>query len=92
MQIICSAVPTPVDDWVDCYQEIVGTIIFVQDPLSCDALAGLLDLDIDVNIIHRTLSHLHSLITPSGEDQTFRVHHKTFPDFVTDQKHCELVL
>ncbi len=87
MQIIRSAIPTPVDDWVDRYQEIVGTIIFVQDPLSCDALAGL--LDIDVNDIHGTLSHLHSLIAPSGEDQTFRVHHKTFPDFVTDQKRCE---
>ena len=48
-QKIRSAVPNPVDDWVDHYQEIVGTV-----------LAGLLDIDVDD--IHGTLSHLHSFI------------------------------
>jgi hypothetical protein len=82
MRILCAACPKPIGAWVDRFQTVVGTIILLRDPLPCKALAQL--LDIDANDVVRTLSNLHSLLAPRGEDQVFRVHHKSFPDFICD--------
>ncbi|KIJ39520.1 hypothetical protein M422DRAFT_257571 [Sphaerobolus stellatus SS14] len=86
MQIIRSAVPNPVDNWLELYQEFVGTIIILQDPLSCNALAAL--LGVDVNDINGALAHLHSLLAPSRDNGPFRIHHKSFPDFITNPDRC----
>jgi len=88
MTIISSAVPDPVDDWVDRYQEFVGAIVVLQDPLSCEALARLLGVGVDKITI--TLSHLHSLLAPTGASQVFQIHHKSFPDFITDFERCKM--
>ncbi|KAH6916473.1 hypothetical protein BKA70DRAFT_1395992 [Coprinopsis sp. MPI-PUGE-AT-0042] len=73
IQILCAAVPEPVDDWFDDYQTV---IVFG------------VALDMDPNGIVRTLSHLHSLIAPTRDSEAFHVHHKSFPDFVTDKSRC----
>jgi len=82
MQIIRAACPERMGSWVDHFQIIVGTVTLLQDPLPYDTMASLLDLGAS-NII-RMLSNLHSLFAPGAKDQIFRIHHKSFPDFITD--------
>src|ERR1700733_10774310 len=94
MQIIRAACPERTGSWVDRFQIIVGTVTLLQDPLPCDAMANLLDLD--ANNIVRMLSNLHSLFAPGAKDQIFRIHHKSFPDFITDpdrrERSCEFYI
>ena len=94
MQIIRAACPEQMGSWVDRFQIIVGTVTLLQDPLPCDTLAHL--LGIDANDIVRTLSNLHALFAPGAKDQIFRIHHKSFPDFITDpdrrERSCEFYI
>ncbi|KAH6916442.1 hypothetical protein BKA70DRAFT_1140617 [Coprinopsis sp. MPI-PUGE-AT-0042] len=87
-QVLRAAVPEPAGDWFEDYQVVVGAIVVVLDVLSIQALASL--LDIEQNDIIRALSHLHSVIAPINENEAFRVHHKSFPDFVADQSRCSI--
>ena len=87
MQIIRAAQPDPANDWVHLFQTIVGAIVLLQDPLPRDALADLLGVNIDEII--GTLSNLHSLLAPTQDDYIFRVHHKSFPDFICDRDRCK---
>jgi len=86
MGIIRAAQPDPINDWTTHFQTCIGTIVLLHDPLPCDALAQL--IGIDIGTILRTLSNLHSLLAPSAETRTFRVHHKSFPDFISDLDRC----
>ncbi|KAH6916410.1 hypothetical protein BKA70DRAFT_1179898, partial [Coprinopsis sp. MPI-PUGE-AT-0042] len=87
-QVLRTAVPEPVDDWFGDYQVIVGAIVVASDILPVQSLASLLDKD--PNDIIRTLSNLHSLIAPTNRDEAYRVHHKSFTDFVTDPSRCSI--
>jgi len=87
MQIIKAAQPDPIGDWVDRFQVLVGTIVLLHDPLPCEELARL--IGVDVNDVLRTLTHLHSILAPTGQKQVFRIHHKSFPDFITDPNRCQ---
>ncbi|KAH6904340.1 hypothetical protein BKA70DRAFT_1226618 [Coprinopsis sp. MPI-PUGE-AT-0042] len=87
-QVLRGAVPDPVDDWFDDYQAIVGAIVVAADVLPVQALASLLGKE--PNDIVRTLSLLHSLVAPTNHNEAFRVHHKSFPDFVTDPSRCSI--
>ena len=71
-------------DWVSQFRACVGTIVLLHDPLPRDSLAVIIKLDADE--IDRTLSNLHSLLAPSGTG--FRVHHKSFPDFISNSSRC----
>ncbi|KAH6916475.1 hypothetical protein BKA70DRAFT_487323 [Coprinopsis sp. MPI-PUGE-AT-0042] len=86
MQVLRAAVPEPVGGWFEDYQAVVGSIVVAADVLSIHYLASLLDME--PNGIVRTLSHLHSLIAPTRDGDAFHVHHKSFPDFVTDKSRC----
>ena len=88
MQILRAARPNPVGDWIEEYQTFVGTIVLLHEPLPLEALAGL--IDVGVNNIIGALSNLHSLLAPSGKGRTFRIHHKSFPDFITNPDRCDL--
>jgi len=88
MGVVHAAQPDPVGDWTARFQACVGTVVLLHDPLPCDALAQLIDVDVDV--VLGTLSNLHSLLAPSTSTQTFRVHHKSFPDFIVDPDRCIL--
>jgi len=88
MKIIQAAQPEPPGNWVKLFQMVVGTIVLLHDPLPCKELAKL--LGIDNRDVQSTLSNLHSLLAPKGENQTFRVHHKSFLDFITDSDCCKL--
>ncbi|KAH6887210.1 hypothetical protein BKA70DRAFT_96964 [Coprinopsis sp. MPI-PUGE-AT-0042] len=86
IQVLRAAVPQPVGDWFEDYQVVVGSIVVAADVLSIQSLASLLDME--PNGIVRTLSHLHSLIAPTRDGDAFHVHHKSFPDFVTNTSRC----
>jgi NACHT domain len=86
IQVLRAAVPEPVGDWFEDYQAVVGSIVLAVDVLPIQSLASL--LDIEPNGIVSTLSHLHSLVAPIHDGDGFHVHHKSFPDFVTDKSRC----
>jgi hypothetical protein len=91
-QILLSAVPDDDDSdneddyWFGHYQIVVGTVVALQYPLPCSAFSAIVDLVPDD--VKRALCHLYSLVAPTGQDLTFRVHHKSFPDFVTSASRC----
>ncbi|KAH6910472.1 hypothetical protein BKA70DRAFT_85898 [Coprinopsis sp. MPI-PUGE-AT-0042] len=88
IQVLRGAVPKRVGDWFEDYQAVVGSILVAADVLSTQSLASLLDMD--PNGIVGALSHLHSLIAPTRDSDAFHVHHKSFPDFVTDKSRCAI--
>lgn len=88
MRIICAAEPGLADDWIYWFRIIVGAIVLLRDPLPCEALAEL--LKVDANKIMGTLANLHSLLAPTGRECSFRVHHKSFPDFICDRNRCQI--
>ncbi|RXW13823.1 hypothetical protein EST38_g12031 [Candolleomyces aberdarensis] len=71
------------ENWLRPFQIIVGAILVLQTPLSVMSLARLLDQQ--EGTIKATLGNLHSILAPSGEGSalTYKVHHKSFPDFIT---------
>jgi len=86
LQIIKAARPDVIGNWVDQFRTLVGTIVLLHNPMPCKALARL--IGVDVNDVLRTLANLYSILAPKGEKQVFRVHHKSFPDFITDPNRC----
>jgi hypothetical protein len=87
IQILRTAFPdNSDDDMIKGFQEVVGTIVLLRDPLPFRSLANLLGIK-PISII-ATLNHLHSIIAPGSQDQSPRIHHKSFPDFVMDAERC----
>ncbi|KAJ2934626.1 hypothetical protein H1R20_g2447, partial [Candolleomyces eurysporus] len=84
MHILRSAAPSAgAGKWLACYQDVVGTIIVLQNPLPQTALAALLGVKVPHTV--RALENLHSILAPTGDayNLTFHIHHKSFSDFVT---------
>ena len=65
------------------FQTFVSTIVILQDSLPYNALAQL--LDVDLNEIISTLSNL-----ARGRDHTYRVHHRSFSNFICDCDRCTM--
>jgi len=87
LQILRAACPEQASPWIGRFQIIVGAITLLQESLPCNALAEL--IGIYVSDIATMLSNLHSLFAPGAKDQIFRIHHKSFPDFITDPNRRE---
>lgn len=87
-KIIHAALPDsdPGGEWTKRFQACVGAIALLHDPLPCDALAELINEGVDV--VSGTLSNLHSLLAPITGTKAFRVHHKSFPGFISDPSRC----
>ena len=73
------------DELHSCFRTVVGAVLLVFNPLLMKALSDLLgQLDIS-----STLRSLHSLLlVPTSEVAPIHVFHKSFPDFLLDQKRC----
>ncbi|KAJ2923248.1 hypothetical protein H1R20_g13846, partial [Candolleomyces eurysporus] len=71
------------ENWLDGFKKTVGAVLVLQVPLSASVLERLLDEE--PYTIKARLAHLHAILAPVGEGLTlaYRVHHKSFPDFVT---------
>ena len=68
------------------FHSVIGTIILLQDPLPLRPLASLLQADI--NDVRGALIHLRSIIFLTGPEDTPRIYHKSFADFIIDAKRC----
>lgn len=87
VQILRTAIPDGSDeDMIERFQNVVGTIVLLQNPLPPKALGSLLGME--VNDINGTLNHLHSIFAPSSKDRSPQIYHKSLPDFITDPDRC----
>ena len=67
------------------FRTVVGAVVLVINPLSVKALLDLLR----VPGISATLRSLHSLLlVPTSKDDPIQIFHKSFPDFLMDQRRC----
>ena len=89
-QILSVAVPSNSSPAIlSRFHSVVGTIVLLQDPLPLQALTSVLQTDIDD--VNGALLHLQSIIWLSGPENTPRIYHKSFPDFITDAERCSNV-
>ncbi|KAF8343564.1 hypothetical protein F5887DRAFT_886532 [Amanita rubescens] len=75
------------------FQDFVGAIIVLQDPLALQPLANL--LNVKSRDLKNTLRSLHSVINSTPETDPLRVYHASFPDFIVNSVRCirqELVI
>ena len=69
------------------FNEVVGSIIVLFDPLSVIDLSEL--LDIQQEDIHDLLSDLHSVLNvPKDRERVVRLLHPSFRDFLLDDQRC----
>ncbi|KAI0544411.1 Pfs, NACHT and WD domain protein [Xylaria curta] len=70
------------------FRIIVGPIVVLATPLSASALARMLDIEED--IIHHRLDHLHSVLSvPRSAEEPIKLFHLSFRDFLLDPVKCE---
>jgi hypothetical protein len=68
-------------------RHVLGAIVLAFNPLSRRELSTI--LDVPKTLISTTLRHLHSvLLVPTDETKEIRIFHKSFPDFLQDDKRC----
>jgi hypothetical protein len=71
----------------DNVRRALGAIVLAFNPLSRKALSTILGLS--TALVSTTLRHLHSVIlVPTDETKEIRIFHKSFPDFLQDDKRC----
>ena len=72
-----------------CFRSAVGAVLLAFNPLSMESLSHLLhDFDTPSGIF-TTLNPLHSvLLVPESTEDSIRVFHKSFPDFLMDPRRC----
>ncbi|RXW14827.1 hypothetical protein EST38_g11027 [Candolleomyces aberdarensis] len=76
------------DLWLANFKTAVGTTIILQYPISIKALERLLQLESPD--LGPMLRNMHSVLAPfdDGPNPTYKIHHKSFPDFITNADVC----
>jgi hypothetical protein len=73
----------------DNARRVLGAIVLAFVPLSQRELSGI--LHIPASAIRTTLRHLHSVVlVPNDEASEIRVFHKSFPDFLQDDRRSQV--
>jgi archaellum biogenesis ATPase FlaH len=68
-------------------RHVLGAIVLAFNPLSRRELSTILGTS--MSLISTTLRHLHSVIlVPANESEKIRIFHKSFPDFLQDNRRC----
>ena len=68
------------------FRSVMGAVLLVFNPLQVKTLSALLRAS-DISV---TLHPLHSvLLFPDNENDSIRVFHKSFPDFLMDPRRCQ---
>jgi hypothetical protein len=74
-------------DFLDQLRLVIGSIVLAFKPLPRASVAKILEMTPER--IWTILTHLHSvLIVPESESEPIRILHKSFADFITDEKRC----
>jgi hypothetical protein len=72
------------------FRSAVGAVLLAFNPLSVETLSYLLRDFNTPSDISTALNSLHSLLlVPDDTENSIRVFHKSFPDFLTDPKRCQ---
>ncbi|KAK4161938.1 vegetative incompatibility protein HET-E-1 [Cladorrhinum sp. PSN259] len=75
--------PDSEHDFLDQYQQVVGTIVLLAEPLSTTSLSKL--IRIDRNVVIDLLDSLHSVLkVPTSAESPVRIFHLSFRDFLVD--------
>ncbi|KAJ2936325.1 hypothetical protein H1R20_g769, partial [Candolleomyces eurysporus] len=76
------------DLWLADFKTAIGTTIILQHPVSVKALERLLQLESPD--LGPMLRNMHSVLAPfdDGPNPTYKIHHKSFPDFITNAAIC----
>ena len=83
MQVLEHAFPHISTQLSGQLKTILGSIAFLQEPLSLASLSILLRMP--PSVVQQTLVHLSSImILPDNETQPIQLHHPSFIDFITD--------
>jgi hypothetical protein len=73
--------------WYTLIREALGAIVLLQSPLSAFSLGRL--LRVPAEDVHRTLYELNSILNaPQNPNQSVRLHHPSFRDFLLNAKRC----
>ena len=68
-------------------RRVLGAVILAFNPLSRAQIAKI--LDIKAALVATTLRHMHSvLLVPKEDSKEIRIFHKSFPDFLQDNRRC----
>ena len=71
------------------FKSVVGAVLLIFHPLSINTLSDLLRDCGTPSEISTSLRTLHSLlIVPDSTEDSVRIFHKSFPDFLTDPERC----
>ena len=71
------------------FRLVVGGVLLIFHPLSINTLSGLLRNCGTPSKIYSTLRTLHSLLLiPDTMEDSVRIFHKSFPDFLVDPRRC----
>lgn len=81
--ILKTAFPNPRENDIQNFRSILGAIIFAKAPLDIKTLGSL--LSIEASVIEYICSSLQSVL--EWED-TLRIHHQSFVDFLVDPMEC----
>lgn len=93
IEVLQASLKKPLRGYPDKSQElrtVLGSVVLLNDRLSPKALGSLLQLSPEA--IRSSLSKLNSILfLPSNDqdDEAIRIHHASFPDFLTDRTRCE---
>ncbi|KAJ3479657.1 hypothetical protein NLI96_g8898 [Meripilus lineatus] len=75
------------DEYIDRLRTTLAAIVLLRDPIPISALAALIGYDPD-QVLH-SLDHLHSIVlVPSTIEDTPKIYHLSFPDFIKDSSRC----
>ena len=86
-QILSVAIPSNSSpEILSLFHSVISTIVLLRDPLPLRPLAILLHTDI--NDVKGALVNIQSIIFLADPEDTSRIYHKSFPDFITDPKRC----
>ena len=70
------------------FQNVVGTVLLILNPLSIKGLSELLGCS--THYIRSTIRSLHSLLlVPDSTEDPIQIFHKSFPDFLMDPNRCK---
>lgn len=87
LNILRSSVPKRYSaEYLQDFQQVVGTIVVLEDLLPLPALAKLLRMGLSE--VQTTLQHLHSIMAPTSDKQAPQLYHTSFPDFITSNERC----
>ncbi|PVF92967.1 hypothetical protein CPB86DRAFT_809158 [Serendipita vermifera] len=86
-QVLGSAFPPNQSDDIKSFQDVMGAVLCLREPLTIQALQML--LGISSSSVRKVVTRLYSVvITPDTDDDYIRLIHPSFPDYLIDERRC----